>query len=262
MPRYLLLLHDAGTMPEGIGPDEIQAIIQRYVDWRTKVEAAGHAVMGHKLRDNEGRVMRAANGRVQRDRRPVCRGPRGRRRAVRGRRGQLRRGRRRCARTARTSTSAPSRSARSNRPELGPRLTAIGAIGRHEMDALVDQLFRRQSGRLVGMLTRQLGSHRLSLAEDAVQDALVRALQTWPLGGVPDNPDGVAVPGGPPGGARSAAPRARRRGEGRCAWPRTATAPSAALPEHAGALRRRRAGHDVHDLPSGAGPPTRGSPSR
>ena len=56
------------------------------------------------------------------------------------------------------------------------------------MNALVDQLFRRQSGRLVGMLTRQLGSHRLSLAEDAVQDALVRAMQAWPLGGVPDNP--------------------------------------------------------------------------
>jgi RNA polymerase sigma-70 factor (ECF subfamily) len=56
------------------------------------------------------------------------------------------------------------------------------------LDALVDQLFRRQSGRLVGMLTRQLGSHRLSLAEDAVQDALVRAMQAWPVGGVPDHP--------------------------------------------------------------------------
>ena len=50
MPRYLLLLHDAGTMPEGIGPDEIQAIIQRYVTWRKKVEAAGHAVMGTSCR--------------------------------------------------------------------------------------------------------------------------------------------------------------------------------------------------------------------
>ncbi len=56
------------------------------------------------------------------------------------------------------------------------------------MDALVDSLFRRQSARLVGMLTRQLGSHRLSLAEDAVQDALLKALQTWPHGGVPENP--------------------------------------------------------------------------
>jgi RNA polymerase sigma-70 factor (ECF subfamily) len=56
------------------------------------------------------------------------------------------------------------------------------------MDALVESLFRRQAGRLVGMLTRQLGPHRLTLAEDAVQDALLKALQTWPLGGVPDNP--------------------------------------------------------------------------
>jgi len=56
------------------------------------------------------------------------------------------------------------------------------------VDALVDSLFRRQAGRLVGMLTRQLGSHRLTLAEDAVQDALLKALQTWPVGGVPDNP--------------------------------------------------------------------------
>jgi hypothetical protein len=64
MPRYLLLLHDTGTMPEGIGPDEIQAIIQRYIDWRARVEAAGHAVMGHKLKDGEGRVMTATNGRL------------------------------------------------------------------------------------------------------------------------------------------------------------------------------------------------------
>lgn len=64
MPRYLLLLHDTGTMPEGLGPAEIQAIIQRYIDWRAKVAAAGHAVVGHKLRDGEGRVMRAAGGRV------------------------------------------------------------------------------------------------------------------------------------------------------------------------------------------------------
>jgi RNA polymerase sigma-70 factor (ECF subfamily) len=53
---------------------------------------------------------------------------------------------------------------------------------------IVDQLFRRESGRLVGVLTRQLGAHRLSLAEDAVQDALVKAMQAWPVGGVPDNP--------------------------------------------------------------------------
>ncbi|HET9702863.1 MAG TPA: sigma-70 family RNA polymerase sigma factor [Vicinamibacterales bacterium] len=53
--------------------------------------------------------------------------------------------------------------------------------------ALVDHLFRRQSGQMVATLTRILGSRHLSLAEDAVQDALVTALQQWPFRGVPDN---------------------------------------------------------------------------
>src|SRR5207249_3405512 len=35
---------------------------------------------------------------------------------------------------------------------------------------------------------RRLGSARLDLAEEAVQDALVRALHTWPYGGVPREP--------------------------------------------------------------------------
>ena len=49
-------------------------------------------------------------------------------------------------------------------------------------------LFRTESARLVAMLTSRLGVHRLQLAEDVVQEALVRALQTWPYRGVPDNP--------------------------------------------------------------------------
>lgn len=53
---------------------------------------------------------------------------------------------------------------------------------------IAEDLFRRESGRLVAILTGQLGVHRLQLAEDVVQEALVRALQTWPYRGVPDNP--------------------------------------------------------------------------
>lgn len=49
-------------------------------------------------------------------------------------------------------------------------------------------LFRRESARLVAMLAGQFGTHRLQLAEDVVQEALVRALQTWPDRGVPENP--------------------------------------------------------------------------
>ena len=43
---------------------------------------------------------------------------------------------------------------------------------------------------MVSYLTRIFGLGRLDLAEDVVQDTLYRALQTWPLHGVPDNPSG------------------------------------------------------------------------
>ena len=49
-------------------------------------------------------------------------------------------------------------------------------------------LFRKESARLVATLTSHFGTHHLQLAEDVVQEALVRALQTWPYRGVPDNP--------------------------------------------------------------------------
>jgi RNA polymerase sigma factor (sigma-70 family) len=57
-----------------------------------------------------------------------------------------------------------------------------------EVDALVEHLFRHSAGQMVSRLARWLGSARLDLAEEAVQDALVRALQTWPFGGVPAEP--------------------------------------------------------------------------
>jgi len=53
---------------------------------------------------------------------------------------------------------------------------------------LVENLFRREAGRMVASLTRTLGPANLSLAEDAVQEALIRALRMWPYRGVPANP--------------------------------------------------------------------------
>jgi RNA polymerase sigma-70 factor (ECF subfamily) len=54
--------------------------------------------------------------------------------------------------------------------------------------ALVDHLFRRQAGQMVATLTRTLGPRHLALAEDAVQDALITAMQQWPFRGIPENP--------------------------------------------------------------------------
>ncbi len=56
------------------------------------------------------------------------------------------------------------------------------------MHGLSDDFFRKESARLVTLLTRRLGARRLQFAEDVAQEALVRALQTWPYRGVPDKP--------------------------------------------------------------------------
>jgi RNA polymerase sigma-70 factor, ECF subfamily len=55
---------------------------------------------------------------------------------------------------------------------------------------LVDHLFRRSAGQLVSTLTGILGPAYLDLAEEVVQDAMLRALQVWSVQGVPDHPKG------------------------------------------------------------------------
>ena len=55
---------------------------------------------------------------------------------------------------------------------------------------LLEHLFRREAGRMVAWLARQLGSQHLQLAEDAAQEAMLRAAQLWPFQGVPEKPEG------------------------------------------------------------------------
>jgi RNA polymerase sigma-70 factor (ECF subfamily) len=50
----------------------------------------------------------------------------------------------------------------------------------------VERLCREESGRVLATLIRQLGD--FALAEDALQDAFIAALATWPARGVPANP--------------------------------------------------------------------------
>ncbi len=52
----------------------------------------------------------------------------------------------------------------------------------------VDHLFRQRAGQMIAVLTRLFGLERLDQIEDAVQEALVRALRVWPYGSVPDHP--------------------------------------------------------------------------
>lgn len=53
---------------------------------------------------------------------------------------------------------------------------------------MVEHLFRHEAGKLVATLTAIFGIEHLNLAEDVVQEALVRAFQTWPYYGIPKNP--------------------------------------------------------------------------
>src|SRR5581483_10758462 len=53
---------------------------------------------------------------------------------------------------------------------------------------IVEHLFRREAGKMMSALTRILGTHNLSLAEDVVQDVLCHALEVWKFHAPPDNP--------------------------------------------------------------------------
>jgi RNA polymerase sigma factor (sigma-70 family) len=57
-----------------------------------------------------------------------------------------------------------------------------------DVSRLAEHFFRIEAGKLVSVLTGLFGIDRLQLAEDVVQEALVRALRTWPYYGVPKNP--------------------------------------------------------------------------
>src|SRR5215475_7463258 len=57
-----------------------------------------------------------------------------------------------------------------------------------EVSQVVEHLFRHEAAKMVAILTRIFGVENLTLAEDVVQEALARALQTWPFYGVPQNP--------------------------------------------------------------------------
>jgi RNA polymerase sigma-70 factor (ECF subfamily) len=63
----------------------------------------------------------------------------------------------------------------SERPDPGP---------------LVDHLFRHQAGRITARLVRLLGPAYVDLAEESVQEAMLRALRSWPFQGIPDNAAG------------------------------------------------------------------------
>lgn len=53
---------------------------------------------------------------------------------------------------------------------------------------VVEHLFRHESGKMIAILTRLFGAHNLGMVEDVVQEAFLKAAQTWRYDQLPDNP--------------------------------------------------------------------------
>src|SRR5262245_1646926 len=73
-------------------------------------------------------------------------------------------------------------------PDLRAQRVRGSAAGHEDVVDPVDSLFRRESGRMVAVLTRIFGVHNLALAEDVVQDAFCHALEVWKFRGYPERP--------------------------------------------------------------------------
>ena len=104
----------------------------------------------------------------------------------------------------------------------------------------LDQLFRRESGRMVATVARIFGIHNLALAEDVVQDAFCRAMEVWSIRGIPENPGAWLMATA----SRRALGRAAARAHGSHFRPRAWTHPAQRVDRRRGDRRAVRTGCD------------------
>ena len=128
-----------------------------------------------------------------------------------------------------------------------------------ELSAQIERVFREEHARVVASLARRFGD--LDIAEEAAGEALVLALEKWPVDGLPPNPGGwLTTTAG-----NKAIDRIRREGR-RDDKHRQATMEADRrgdhdpAPEHTGVDRGRPAPAGVHLLPPGPGPRGPGRP--
>jgi len=58
MPYFLLLPYDASESFADFSPEEMQALVGRYIEWTNGLRDRGILAGNNKLKDNEGRVLR------------------------------------------------------------------------------------------------------------------------------------------------------------------------------------------------------------
>lgn len=61
MSRFLVLLRDDPSGFASLSPADMQAIIEKYLAWGARLRSSGHLLMGEKLIDGTGKVLRGAS---------------------------------------------------------------------------------------------------------------------------------------------------------------------------------------------------------
>ncbi|MHC5542436.1 YciI family protein [Singulisphaera rosea] len=64
MAKFMLILHSNPATFEGLSPEEMQRVFEKYQAWREKIQAADRLVVSDKLMDEGGKVLTMQKGQV------------------------------------------------------------------------------------------------------------------------------------------------------------------------------------------------------
>ena len=64
MATFMLLLTDDPTEYATMSPEQLEAVLARYMAWSAQMAQAGRLKGGHKLRDEGGRILKGEGGAV------------------------------------------------------------------------------------------------------------------------------------------------------------------------------------------------------
>ncbi len=64
MPKFLMLARNEDGAFQDLSPEEGQRTLQQYMDWTTRMRAAGRLQASNKLKDGEGRVLSGGGSQV------------------------------------------------------------------------------------------------------------------------------------------------------------------------------------------------------
>lgn len=62
MSRFVVLLRDEPSGFASLSPEQMQAVIEKYIAWGDRLRSSGRLVLGEKLVDGTGRVARGSVG--------------------------------------------------------------------------------------------------------------------------------------------------------------------------------------------------------